>query len=687
MGNTAEVVIRLSQTGQRQVVTALGGVTRGLGDLKSQVFNLRNLLAGLGIGLLVRDLTRANAEQRRAVMGLETAMRSMGRYTPELSGKLQDLASSLQDVTNYDAEATLEGTKFLITYRDIADELLPRSMAAMQDLAALMGGDVTAAANMLGKASMGMTGELRRVGITVDDATFKSRGYVGVLSEIESQVRGQARAMREASGPWIALGNAIGDVKEEAGGIVNTVFAPVGDELIAWVGGIRQAVADFKASTEFEGWADKTADTIIGGMERALIGTAGLVDEFGPVVSNLWNSVEHMWSGFRALPPWVQEVGIIGALIGGTKGKALLALTAMSAGIIERQARAAEAYGNGLISLSEWARADDQELEALLAGRQKKIDTLSIPGVGGRQMQPWEGFGVMPADNGRMIPSHGDAAAALLGAGPAEDSAVDYVTRFLEAARAKADEIRAARQVESSGSGPAGGAGEQPTDQSIIDARFELRMKLMEMQNEQREFDENMIMERLQREKDAADERVRLEAQAQQAMQGLRQAAAVNAVNVLRLLAGENKAFAVAALAVQTMLALQSAYKSTAAAATLAFASQLVPGDPSSLGRAAAASAAAWKMGLFNMALIGAGAAIQGVQSINGDQPVGYGGGTPNSPIVTTPGNVPAVQQQNQTAPGKTFNVNLYGYINAEDKDSLARDLIDALRKADDDGY
>ncbi|MGK2905054.1 MAG: hypothetical protein ACSLFH_01745, partial [Desulfuromonadales bacterium] len=167
----------------------------------------------------------------------------------------------------------------------------------------------------------------------------------------------------------------------------------------------------------------------------------------------------------------------------------------------------------------------------------------------------------------------------------------------------------------------------------------------------------------------------------------LRQAAAVNAVNVLRLLAGENKAFAVAALAVQTMLALQSAYKSTAAAATLAFASQLVPGDPSSLGRAAAASAAAWKMGLFNMALIGAGAAIQGVQSINGDQPVGYGGGTPNSPIVTTPGNVPAVQQQNQTAPGKTFNVNLYGYINAEDKDSLARDLIDALRKADDDGY
>jgi hypothetical protein len=161
---------------------------------------------------------------QEALAGMTQAMRSMGRYTPELQGTLLNTAKSLQELTTFEDDAIVEGQKFLLTYKDITDDLLPRTSKTMADLAALMGGDTVQAANMLGKASMGMTGELRRVGITVDDATFKSKGFVGVLTEIEKQVGGQAEALANTGiGPWKQLANIWGDSKEALGELVLSI--------------------------------------------------------------------------------------------------------------------------------------------------------------------------------------------------------------------------------------------------------------------------------------------------------------------------------------------------------------------------------------------------------------------------------------------------------------------------------
>lgn len=179
--------------------------------------------AGWGISRVVgqmRELIEASNRQQEALIGMETAMKSMGRYTPSYSKELQKLAQSLQRVTNYGDEATLEGMKFLMTYRDITDDLMPDTIKTMQDLAALMGGGpggLVRAANMLGKASMGMTGELRRVGITVDRTTYESEGYLGVLKQIQEQVGGQATAMRQATRGYKAVANEVSDLKEAFG--------------------------------------------------------------------------------------------------------------------------------------------------------------------------------------------------------------------------------------------------------------------------------------------------------------------------------------------------------------------------------------------------------------------------------------------------------------------------------------
>ena len=174
-------------------------------------------------------------QQQKAMAGMEQAMRSMGRYTPELYNQLINTAKALQEVTTFGDEATIEGQKFLLTYKNIADDVLPRASAVMLDLAALMGGDTRQAANMLGKASMGLAGELRRVGITIDANIAKSGDFVAMLGEIEKQVGGQARALASTGyGGLEQLSNLWGDTKEDLGELVLVVTESLLPALKSW---------------------------------------------------------------------------------------------------------------------------------------------------------------------------------------------------------------------------------------------------------------------------------------------------------------------------------------------------------------------------------------------------------------------------------------------------------------------
>ena len=317
---TLQLVIRAKETASKEfkkLGKALDVTRKRITSLRKTVFNLKTAFAGLAIGYTIKNLVEASNEQAKAVAGLETAMKSMGRYTPELSAELQDLAASMQKVTNSGDEATIQGQKFLVTYRDITDDLLPRSTKAMLDLAALMGGDAVRAANMLGKASMGMVGELRRVGISVDDNTYKSEGYVGVLRQIELQVRGQARAMRKATGPWIAIGMAISDVKEKLGSIIKITFGPFGEDLLNIIDLINNKIKEFQKSADFKEWAKKNQDRILRFFENTLISTALFYDAIQPIIHNIKKILSSIWDIFKDLPDWVKTAGLVVAILGG----------------------------------------------------------------------------------------------------------------------------------------------------------------------------------------------------------------------------------------------------------------------------------------------------------------------------------------------------------------------------------
>jgi len=214
-------------------------------------------------------------KQEQAVAALDASITSMGRTTVGLSQNLQNLAAQIQRQGIIGDEAIIQGQSFLTTYSDIADNVLPRATRVMVDLAAKMGGDVVSAANLVGKASLGMTGELSRVGITLSDEAKRTKDFTLILRDMESQVSGINKALGQtATGGIDQFKNALSDSNEKLGLTISLVESSFLQEL-----GKNLDISTNQAITWSESLFEGAAVVIKG---FALISTSvlGVVDAF-----------------------------------------------------------------------------------------------------------------------------------------------------------------------------------------------------------------------------------------------------------------------------------------------------------------------------------------------------------------------------------------------------------------------
>ena len=171
----------------------------------------------------------------------------------------------------------------------------------------------------------------------------------------------------------------------------------------------------------------------------------------------------------------------------------------------------------------------------------------------------------------------------------------------------------------------------------------------------------------------AAQERLAIQQQAAEAEMDIRQTVYDNAVALLMMLGTKHKIGAAIGIAITTAMEMIRAWQTTITASLLAFSSQLIPGDPTSLARAAAAAAAVKAWGMANVALIGAMGAmrIAGLYAATSPKEEGkkY---TPYAPI----------EKIEERRAEKTIIVNVHIYGNVVDNDAYARELIIATQKA-----
>jgi hypothetical protein len=150
-----------------------------------------------------------------------------------------------------------------------------------------------------------------------------------------------------------------------------------------------------------------------------------------------------------------------------------------------------------------------------------------------------------------------------------------------------------------------------------------------------------------------------------------------SAIALLDLLGQRNKAAAILGISIATAMEMIRAWQTTISAAMLAFASQLIPGDPTSLARATAAYAAVKAWGIANMALIAAAGIVKaGSVLAGGGGSVSGGGGYQ----YTTP-TTPKWEKETEEKPRQLI-VQFHIYGNVFDNDKLAREMLPSLYKA-----
>lgn len=276
---------------------------------------LRGAFAGIGFGLLTRQIITNTRAQEDAMVQLRAAIESTGGVAGFTAEQLAQMAKDLQQLTRFGDEAILSMQSVLLTFTRIRGPELERTQQAILDVATRMGTTLQGAAVQLGKAlndPVANLGELGRAGIQFSKdqkAVIKSMVETGrlaeaqsiILDELETQFGGAAVAARQTFGGAIeGLKNAFGDLLEGSGGNLNEATESLNDltDLLqdpATVEGFETITAAIIAMTNIvvkgtTAIADFTTE--FGEGVARLSGAGTPIDEAADRIEMLRNSIE-----------------------------------------------------------------------------------------------------------------------------------------------------------------------------------------------------------------------------------------------------------------------------------------------------------------------------------------------------------------------------------------------------------
>lgn len=180
-----------------------------------------------------RNLSAAYTEQVRVEQQLATVMRNTMNATENDIQAIKDLCSAQQQLGVVGDEVQLAGAQKLATFlseRDALEVLIPlmNDMIVSQYGVSATGESAANMAMLLGKAMTGQETALRRYGYSFTEAqsailkTGTEMERAAVLTEVIGRRIGGSNAemARSTIGSFVQMQNAIGDFKEQMGGLV-----------------------------------------------------------------------------------------------------------------------------------------------------------------------------------------------------------------------------------------------------------------------------------------------------------------------------------------------------------------------------------------------------------------------------------------------------------------------------------
>lgn len=196
--------------------TLLGGGMSGWASMAAKV----SLALG-GLYAAVKALVPAFREYASAqakVASLDIALAQRGQLNDKYRESLQRLADTLEKSTKIDSEEWI-GVLKTLTQAGADSTNINQLAEAVKNLAGILGGDVSQAAFMVGRALNGSYQAFGRMGIEIDENATQSQKLNKLFGELALRGGGQLEHMgRTIQGQFKGLGTAFRNLLKETGG-------------------------------------------------------------------------------------------------------------------------------------------------------------------------------------------------------------------------------------------------------------------------------------------------------------------------------------------------------------------------------------------------------------------------------------------------------------------------------------
>lgn len=251
----------------KDMENAIGGIAE---RIKSNMVNINQIAMGFAnlgnvindVSAICSDLSKAYAVQEEAETKLETVMRQRMASTDEAIQGIKDYCSEQQKLGVIGDEVQLAGAQQVATFLK-SETALRTLIPAMNNLVAQQkglnatSGDAVNIGNLLGKAMMGQTSALGRVGISFTEAEAAAVKYgseeerAAALAKIITNNVGEmnTKLAQTPSGQMKQIENDLGDIKENLGGIIQGLMPAItGFNQLVMIGtSISKLVSGFTA--------------------------------------------------------------------------------------------------------------------------------------------------------------------------------------------------------------------------------------------------------------------------------------------------------------------------------------------------------------------------------------------------------------------------------------------------------
>jgi hypothetical protein len=317
---------RKAIVGARRANTAIKGIGRTASSIKDKVFGLQGALVALGGGLVVRSFLTTASSLEKLKVSLKT-----------VTGSAENADKAFKQLTEFTTRTPYEVDQVASAFIKLKAFGLDPSEAAMTSFgntASAMGKDLDQMIEAVADAATMEFERLKEFGIkSKQEGDFVKFTFQGITTTVKKNAE-------DIQGYLMDIGNnqfggAMADQMNTMDGALSnfrgswTLFQ---DELMnsgpfdlakGLINSMSESLfGDEKSVSEN---ARKAGQSIVDFVRSAVLGTAAFVDSIGVYIRFIRTQVSNLWDTYRSLPTFVQSVGIIGALLGGTKLKFLIA--------------------------------------------------------------------------------------------------------------------------------------------------------------------------------------------------------------------------------------------------------------------------------------------------------------------------------------------------------------------------